>query len=655
MASSKSNNVFLRVGQLATLGVEDRWQTAIYLPESIDDLRTQHSSAPALSTEAFEPIVLRLVSAPSVTNRPFLMVKATVEDRERGQYQAQFSGDLQAWMDSLKQGLVICAMAKARWWNETLTVLVKERIEKEWYGKLRPNYKGRPKGLTGSDLRRLIQQYLEEGIPDACERLVEHLAPLGKIDELLEEVGCPGWNLRTLFLQAHRPHTPEYWEHSISALTRLDALAGLHRAKAGGPKPISNPFHISTVEKRLRSAGISLTDDQTNALAVYRAALARKRPARVMSLGDVGTGKSLCIYMVAAGIADQGGRSMCLFPNSQLAVQMMEDFKHWAPDLEMSLVTSDSDASVNLEAPILIGTTALLTRKLPKVDAVLVDEQHRFSREQREKKVGRHTHLFEFTATCIPRTEALVRIGLYETVELRQTFAPKTIYTHLHIGREGRRDLFNMLLDDLKNGGRVLVVYPRKNLDDVEAVEGMESRMETNPMHTVEGALPGWQAKFGDQVASITSDNTTEEKVATLDAFADGRINVLVTTTVVEVGLNLPGLYRIVIVDPTRYGLATLHQLRGRVARKGGEGHCELLCDDKLKAEQQDRLDFFCATTDGFKIAARDLELRGAGDLGSGSDRQSGADFVFLIGRKLSMADFSLVLPIYTRRMPEAA
>ncbi|KHM90058.1 hypothetical protein OR60_22975, partial [Xanthomonas vesicatoria] len=73
----------------------------------------------------------------------------------------------------------------------------------------------------------------------------------------------------------------------------------------------------------------------------------------------------------------------------------------------------------NLEAPILIGTTALLTRKLPKVDAVLVDEQHRFSREQREKKVGRHTHLFEFTATCIPRTEALVRIGLYETVELR--------------------------------------------------------------------------------------------------------------------------------------------------------------------------------------------------------------------------------------------
>ncbi|WP_206514051.1 helicase-related protein, partial [Xanthomonas euvesicatoria] len=124
----------------------------------------------------------------------------------------------------------------------------------------------------------------------------------------------------------------------------------------------------------------------------------------------------------------------------------------------------------------------------------------------------------------------------------------------LHIGREGRRDLFNMLLDDLKNGGRVLVVYPRKNLDDVEAVEGMESRMETNPMHTVEGALPGWQAKFGDQVASITSDNTTEEKVATLDAFADGRINVLVTTTVVEVGLNLPGLYRIVIVDPTRYG-----------------------------------------------------------------------------------------------------
>jgi ATP-dependent DNA helicase RecG len=572
MPSSKSNNVFARVGQLATLGVEDRWQTAIYLPESIDDLRTQHSSAPNLSADAFEPIVLRLVSAPTVTSRPFLMVKATVEDRERGQYQAQFSGDLQAWMDTLKQGMVICAMAKARWWNDTLTVLVKERIEKEWYGKLRPNYKGRPKGLPGSDLRRLIDQYLEEGIPGACERLVEHLSPLGAIHELLEEVGCPGWNLRTLFLQAHRPRTPEYWERSISALTRLDALAGLHRAKAGGPKPISNSFRISTVEKRLRSAGISLTDDQTNALSVYRAALAGKKPARVMTLGDVGTGKSLCIFMVAAGIADQGGRSMCLFPNSQLAVQMMEDFKQWAPDLEMSLVIGDSDASVNLDAPILIGTTALLTRKLPKVDAVLVDEQHRFSREQREKKVGRHTHLFEFTATCIPRTEALVRIGLYETVELRQTFAPKTIYTHLHIGREGRRDLFNMLSDDLKNGGRVLVVYPRKNLDDVDAVEGMEARKETNPMHTVEGALPGWQAKFGDQVASITSENTTEEKVATLEAFADDRIKVLVTTTVVEVGLNLPKLYRIVIVDQPDTAWPPCTSCAGASLARAGKG-----------------------------------------------------------------------------------
>ena len=94
--AEKPNNVFARVGQLATLGVEDRWQTAIYLPESIDDIRTQHSSAPDLSVDTFEPIVLRLTSAPTVTSRPFMMVKATVEDRDRNQFQAQFSGALQA-------------------------------------------------------------------------------------------------------------------------------------------------------------------------------------------------------------------------------------------------------------------------------------------------------------------------------------------------------------------------------------------------------------------------------------------------------------------------------------------------------------------------------------------------------------------------------
>ena len=655
MATSKSNNVFARVGQLATLGVEDRWQTAIYLPESIDDIRTQHSSALEVSDQVHEPIVVRLASPPSVSTRPFPMVKVTVEDRTRERYQAQFGGDLAGWMDTLQQGQVLCLMAKARHWNGTVSLQVKESVEKEWYGKLRPNYKTRPKGLPGSDLRRLVHQYLDEGIPGACQRLTEFLAPIGRIEELLEDVGCPGWTLRTLFQQAHRPRTHEYWEHSIKALTRLDALAGLHRAKSGGPKPVPNPIHIPTVEARMAAAGLTPTDDQAKALEAYRKALCGNRPGRVMTVGDVGTGKSLCIFMLAAGIADQGGRTVCMFPNSQLAVQMHQDFQQWAPDLSMSLVVGDSEASADLNASILIGTTALLSRKLPRVDAVAIDEQHRFSRDQREKMVGRHTHLFEFTATCIPRTEALVRIGLYETVELRQTFAPKTIDTHLHLGMDGKRDLFRLLSSDLRQGGRVLVVYPRKNLDDVGDVEGGETGKETNPLHTVEGALPGWQSQFGDQVAAITSDNTTEEKVATLAAFAEGSVRVLVTTTVVEVGLNLPTLYRIVIVDPTRYGLATLHQLRGRVARKGGQGYCELLCEANLRKEQEERLAFFCSTTDGFEIAAKDLELRGAGDIGSGSDRQSGADFVFLIGRKLNMEQFSQVLPIYQRRVPEVA
>lgn len=655
MVSSKPSNAFSRVGRLATLGVEDRWQVAIYLPESIEDVTTQHADATEVSAAHFEPIVIRVLSAPAVSTRPFPMVRVTVEDRARNQYQAQFGGNADAldlWMDSLRKGQVLCVMAKARWWRDCLTLQVKDVVEKQWYGRLRPSYKGRPRGLPAPDLRRMIHQYLDEGIPEAAERLIAHLKEVAPIDVLLTEVGCPGWSLEMLFEQAHRPVSRSYWEHSIEALTRLDALAGLHRAKAGGPKPVANPFQINTVEHRLAAARLEPTGDQTAALAVYREALNGVRPARVMTVGDVGTGKSVCIFMIAAGMADQGGRSVCMFPNGQLAVQMLQDFQAWAPDLRMSLVTGDTDTDIDLSAPILIGTTALLNRKLPSVDAVLVDEQHRFARAQREKLVRPHTHLFEFTATAIPRTEALVRIGLFRTVELRQTFAPKVIDTHMFVGADGRRTLFNLLAKDLQQGGRVLVVYPRKNLDDNEGVDSVDKGKATNPLHTVEGALPGWQAKFGNSVAAITSDSGIDEKVATLAAFGAGEIQVLVCTTVVEVGLNLPTLYRIVIVDPTRYGLATLHQLRGRVARKGGQGYCELLCDDRLKQEQQERLEFFCSTTDGFEIAARDLEMRGAGDLGSGSDKQSGADYVFLIGRKLTMGHFRQVLPIYERLVP---
>ncbi|MCW0399224.1 Transcription-repair-coupling factor [Xanthomonas sacchari] len=654
MVSANSSNVFVRVGKLASLGVEDRWQAAIFLPESVDDITSQHADASAVSEELFEPVVIRLLSSPTLSTRPFPVVRVIVEDRLRNQCQAQFGGNrdaLDAWLDMLREGQVLCAMAKARWWRENLTLQVKDVVEKEWYGKLRPSYKGRPGGLSAPDLRRLIHQYLDEGIPEATERLVDQLKAIGPIDELLADVGCPGWSLQTLFQQAHRPRNRSYWEHSIAALTRLDALAGLHRAKTSGPKQVANPYRIETVERRLAAAGLVPTDDQRTALAVYREALNGHRPARVMTVGDVGTGKSVCIFMVAAGLADQGGRSVCMFPNSQLAVQMLQDFQAWAPDLSMSLVTGDSDDDVDLSAQILIGTTALLNRKLPRVDAVLVDEQHRFARAQREKLVGRHTHLLEFTATAIPRTEALVRIGLFRTVELRQTFAPKKIDTQMFTGVDGRRALFNLLAQDLQQGGRVLVVYPRKNLDDTDSIDCSDKGKATNPLHTVEGAFPSWRAKFGDRVAAITSDSSTAEKVATLAAFAAGTIQVLVCTTVVEVGLNLPTLYRIVIVDPTRYGLATLHQLRGRVARKGGQGYCELLCDDRLKQEQQERLAFFCSTTDGFEIAARDLELRGAGDLGGGSDRQSGADYVFLIGRKLNMSHFRQVLPIYERRV----
>lgn len=250
--------------------------------------------------------------------------------------------------------------------------------------------------------------------------------------------------------------------------------------------------------------------------------------------------------------------------------------------------------------------------------------------QQREQLVGLGTHLLEMTATPIPRTTALLHHGVIGYSHLRQTHAPKTITTRLFEGAAAIRGCFADLAHDLAAGERLLVIYPLRG--DVEATDSSEHL-------TVTAAVQRWERWAPGRVGSLTSRDDEAEAQGVLDRFNAGQLQILISTSVVEVGINLVQLHRLAIISPERHGLLALHQMRGRLVREGGHGQCALICPRPLNDAQRKRLGLFVRTTDGLVLANLDLALRGAGDIRPTSDLQSGALRGCLYGVTLSQMD----------------
>lgn len=649
-SAAARKEAYERVGQVAVLGMDEPWQCAMYCPEGIDDFTTPAASVFDLDDGEIALLHVEVVGVPTARYRPFPHVAFQALDPSGASFVGQLNGDTKKWIERIKIGDQFHAEVKVRRTGSGCFVTVRDFVEPAWVGKVRPRYI-RPQGcrLDPAAIRGGIWRNLKVGIPAAADRLRTLLAPYGRIETLLGKVASPGWTVEGLLNQVHRPQDADTWHHANETLMDLVALAELMRTSGAGQGGKARPIRLATMRQRIAETGRSLTDDQVRAMREIAGDLIRAVPMRRLLSGDVGTGKSMPAQLIARCVADAGGRVAIMLPNATLATQFHREFVGLFADDPPALVTTDTAELDAAACSILIGTTALLHREVGEMSLVIIDEQHRFSVHQREALAGPNTHLLEMTATCIPRSQALVALGRLDVSHLHTPFRPKTIHTALYESQHDARRFFADIDAFLKANGRILVVYPKRHPDDPElpGEEGAGRKARTEDKHTVTGALPLWTSRYGDDVAAITSDHETAEKEATLARFRAGDLRVMLTTTVVEIGLNLENLYRIVIMDPTRYGLNTLHQLRGRVARHGGVGYCDLYAVNQLKPEQRDRLDYFCATSDGFALAEFDLRRRGAGDLGGESRHQSGADRRTLFGAALTMERYEAVLPIY--------
>lgn len=363
----------------------------------------------------------------------------------------------------------------------------------------------------------------------------------------------------------------------------------------------ANAIRAYDISKWLENLPFSPTNDQLKAMEDIKGDLASQVAKKRVIMGDVGSGKTLVMLMAALMAKDN--KSLIMAPTSILAEQIYNEAKRLLPaDFKVLLVKSgDKNPPLN-EATLIIGTHVLLYKDLPSAGLIMIDEQHRFGSAQRAQiermcsdENGAHAHFLQFSATPIPRTLALINSNFVSYSFLKQMPFKKQIHTQI-ITDSAFSALLEHIQTQISQNKQVIIVYPR--------VEEKNNFLYAS----LDKAKDFWQKRFRRVFITHGKDKDKEEIIARFRDDGD----ILLSTTIIEVGISLPRLSTIVIVGAERFGLATLHQLRGRVGRQGGQGWCYLYT--KLKS-QNERLNGFCATLDGFEIAELDLQNRQGGDI----------------------------------------
>ena len=375
-----------------------------------------------------------------------------------------------------------------------------------------------------------------------------------------------------------------------------------------------------------------LTGAQQRVIKEIRSDMISGKQMNRLLQGDVGSGKTMVAFMSMLLAVDNGFQACIMAPTEILARQHYASMQRFAAglDIKIAILTGSSksrerrsslEGIASGEVDILIGTHALIEDRVQfaNLGYVVIDEQHRFGVEQRSRlwtKNQQPPHILVMTATPIPRTLAMTLYGDLEVSvidELPPGRQPIRTYRYTD---SARLKMFGFLRQEIAKGRQVYVVYPlikeSETLDYKDLYDGFESLSRDFP-------LPQYR------ITVCHGKMKPEDKDAAMAQFKRGEADIMIATSVIEVGVDVPNATVMVIESAERFGLSQLHQLRGRVGRGGEQSYCILMSGDKLSKEGRARLDAMCETNDGFRLSELDLKLRGAGDIHG--TQQSGEAF----------------------------
>lgn len=506
---------------------------------------------------------------------------------------------------------------------------MEETKEKE--SRLRPIYPSSEK-LTKRGLNQKFFQNILKNICLELPQLIQENLPIYLI-KALKLMG------RTeAFLNIHFPKNTHYLNAANRRLKFEEAFffqlgyalkKRHHRSHAiGNPFPVVGDYFNQFYNHHLP---FELTNAQKRVLKEIRTDM--KRPIQMNRLlqGDVGSGKTMVALLSMLLAMDNGFQSCLMAPTEILAQQHYNGIAKLLEntDIQIKLLTGSTkskerklihEALQDGSLSILVGTHAVLEDVVTfkNLGLAIIDEQHRFGVAQRAKLWAKNTippHILIMTATPIPRTLAM---SFYSDLEVsiidELPVGRKPIIT-AHRREKDRTSVYQFCRDELRKGRQVYFVYPlieeSETLDYKNLMDGFE--------HLVQ--------HFSDyQVAVLHGKMPPADKDAAMQYFASGKAQIMVATTVIEVGVNVPNASVMVIESAERFGLSQLHQLRGRVGRGAEQSYCILMTSDKLSNESRKRIKTMCETNDGFKISEVDMQLRGPGDI-LGTQQSGVVDF----------------------------
>lgn len=365
-----------------------------------------------------------------------------------------------------------------------------------------------------------------------------------------------------------------------------------------------------------------LTNAQKRVLKEIRNDMGSNAQMNRLLQGDVGSGKTIVALMCMLIAKDNGYQSCIMAPTEILANQHFNGLKELAKNLDINIqiLTGSSktserkvihEALENGTLDILIGTHALLEDKVKfqNLGLAIIDEQHRFGVEQRSKLWKKNTippHVLVMTATPIPRTLAMSLYGDLDISVIDELPAGRKPIQTVHRYDNNRLKVWKFIKDEIAKGRQIYIVYPliqeSEKMDYKDLMDGYESISRDFPLPQYSISILHGQMKPADK----------EEEMR---RFAEGKTNIMVATTVIEVGVNVPNASVMIIESAERFGLSQLHQLRGRVGRGAEQSYCILMTSHKLSEDSKTRMETMVRTNDGFEISEVDLKLRGPGDI----------------------------------------
>ena len=375
-----------------------------------------------------------------------------------------------------------------------------------------------------------------------------------------------------------------------------------------------------------------LTSAQQRVIKEIRGDMISGRQMNRLLQGDVGSGKTMVALMSMLLAVDNGYQAAMMAPTEILARQHYASMSRMTEgmNLRIAILTGSSKTKERREAlertaagevDILVGTHALIEDKVAfrQLGYVVIDEQHRFGVEQRARLWGKNSrppHILVMTATPIPRTLAMTLYGDLDVSVIDELPPGRRPVRTFRYTDSSRLKMFGFLREEIRKRRQVYIVYPlikeSETMDYKDLYDGFESISHDFP-------LPEYR------ITVCHGKMKAEDKEAAMAQFKRGEADILIATSVIEVGVDVPNATVMVIESAERFGLSQLHQLRGRVGRGGEQSYCILMSGDKLSKEARARLDAMCQTNDGFRLAELDLKLRGAGDMHG--TQQSGETF----------------------------